>query len=859
MFQENQDLPQAGAVKLKEPNHSFESFLQSKRFEVLALFVVALVPRVMGLGIFLTVDEPGWLGLHTGHFMRAILSGDWAATYRRYHPAVTLMWMIAIGFTLQYLIQSRIGLLGPISFAGFLEQVAEPIDPVFLSWGRLPVALMTSACIMAIYLLLGKLFNRRVALLAAILLSLDPFYLAFCRLALPDAPVSSLVCVSLLSFMAYLWQGRRMRYLVFSGFAFGLALLTKSPAVLLAPVIVLVSLVILCRPSCRPQTNWRREGLQLSGALLLWMGIAGMVFFALWPAMWIAPVSTLVRMLGQAVHEAAGGWASFFVGRSTTHPPPWFYLVVLLIRTTPLTLVGFIAFLLSLLVGNFKANLGRAWGGKALALLTYVVIFTASMAMWANKAERFLLPIFPPICILAALGIAYWVPMTIARLRLDYLARARFWSAGIIFALLLQAGWSILHHPYYLSFYNPIFGGGFLIPKIIGIGLGEGLEQAARYLNVKGSGVRAASWYQEECFNTFFLGQPFPLSKGSVFGNELDYVVFYVNQVQRQLPDPQLVQCFQSLKPEHTVHLKGIDYAWIYRVPKPLPDCVMPAQYVKQTQFGDQILLLGYDVVENREPFDGKLRINLYWRALREMGEDYTVYLKLINDAYKIWGQQDSRPCWDGLPTNTWKKGQIVGDKREIDVLPGTPPGLYRVEIILYDLHSGQILEPAGGGRPLLGPVEIPRWESLSVEALGIEHPLRANLGNKISLLGYNIESGFRQGDNIHLTLFWQCLEEMEQSYTVFTHLVDAEDNIVAQKDNPPVDGFYPTAKWEGGEIVRDLYDLVIPSEVPSSEYRLKVGMYLHETGERLPIYSGSEKYIVADRALGLQQVIIGP
>jgi len=821
---------------------SFESLLRSRWFEDLALLVVALVPRVLGLGIFLTVDESGWLGFNTGHFLRAILSGDWAATYRRYHPAVTLMWMIAIGFIFQYLIQSRIGLIGPISFASFLERVAEPIDPAFLPWGRLPVALMTSACIVAIYLLLGRLFNRRVALLAAVLLSLDPFYLAFCRLALPDAPMSSLVCVSLLSFMVYLWQGHRMRYVVFSGLTFGLALLSKSPAVWLAPAIGLVSLVILCRPSYQPQTNWRREGLRLSEALLLWMGIAGMVFFALWPAMWIAPVSTLLRMLDQAVHEAAGGWASFFMGRFTSCPPPWFYLVVLLIRTTPLTLAGFIAFLLLLLVGNFnEANLGRAWRGKALALLTYVVIFTASMAMWANKAERFLLPIFPPICILAALGIAYWVPMTIARLRLDYFARARFWSAGIIFALLLQAGWGILHHPYYLSFYNPIFGGGFLIPKIIGIGMGEGLEQAARYLNVKGSGVRAASWYQEECFDTFFLGQPFPLSKGSVFWNELNYVVFYVNQVQRQLPDPQLVQCFQSLKPEHTVHLKGIDYAWIYRVPKPLPDCVMPAQYVKQTQFGDRILLLGYDVVENREPFDGKLRINLYWRALREMGEDYTVYLKLINDAYHIWGQQDSRPYWGGLPTNSWEKGQIVGDKREIDILPGTPPGLYRVEIILHDLHSGQTLEPVSGEEPLLGPVEIPQWESLSVEALDIEHPIRANLGERVHLLGYNIESGFRPGDNIHLTLFWQCLEEMEQSYAVFTHLVDAGDHVVAQKDNPPVDGFYHTTKWRAGEIVRDQYDVTIPEGAALCEYRFKVGMYLAETGERLRAVRGEE------------------
>ncbi|HID61605.1 MAG TPA: phospholipid carrier-dependent glycosyltransferase, partial [Anaerolineae bacterium] len=411
---------------------SLESCLRSRWFEGFALFVIALVPRILGLGIFLTVDESGWLGFHTRHFLRVILSGDWVATYRRYHPAVTLMWMIAVGFTLQYLIQGRMGLIGPISFASFLERIAEPVDPAFLPWGRLPVALMNSVCVVAIYLLLCKLFNRRVALLSAALLNFEPFYLAFSRLALPDALMSSLVCVSLLSFMVYLWQGRRVRYLALSGLTFGLALLTKSPAILLAPVTALLSLVAFCRFRRQPQANRRREGLPLFVALLLWGGIAGVVFFALWPAMWIAPVSTLVRMLDQAAREAAGGWASFFMGRFTTNPPPWFYLVVLLIRTTPLTLAGFIAFLLSLLAGNFnKADLGLAWKGKALALLTYVVIFAAFMAAWANKGDRFLLPVFPPMCILAALGITYWGPMAISQLKLSRWAEARFWLASI--------------------------------------------------------------------------------------------------------------------------------------------------------------------------------------------------------------------------------------------------------------------------------------------------------------------------------------------------------------------------------------------------------------------------------------------
>jgi hypothetical protein len=144
--------------------------------------------------------------------------------------------------------------------------------------------------------------------------------------------------------------------------------------------------------------------------------------------------------------------------------------------------------------------------------------------------------------------------------------------------------------------------------------------------------------------------------------------------------------------------------------------------------------------------------------------------------------------------------------------------------------------------------VEIPKG-ALPAEALDIEHPVEANLGGQVRLLGHNIESGFRPGDGIHLILFWNALREMEKDYTVFVHLVDEGGNIGGQKDNPPVDGFYPTTQWEEGEIVRDQYDLIISSDAQPGDYWLEVGMYLAETGERLVIVDGNGN-VVGDKVL---------
>jgi hypothetical protein len=250
------------------------------------------------------------------------------------------------------------------------------------------------------------------------------------------------------------------------------------------------------------------------------------------------------------------------------------------------------------------------------------------------------------------------------------------------------------------------------------------------------------------------------------------------------------------------------------------------------------------------------LKIILFWRALQPVGGDYTIYLKLINPAYHIWGQQDSRPYHDGSSTYTWREGQIIYDPRQLELLPGTPPGGYQIEIIPVEIYSTETLEADTEEPVLIGPVEVPWRAPPLVEVLDIEHPQEAILGDKVRLLGYNIKSGFRPGDGIHLTLFWQCLKEMDQDYTVFTHLVDGEGRLWGQQDNPPVDGFYPTTKWRKGEIVRDQYDLTIPLDAPPGEYQIEVGMYMAGTGERLSVLDKAGQVQDNRAMLGQVQVI---
>ena len=810
---------------------------------LLALFLLTLIPRVLNLDVFLTVDEPAYAE-QARTLLVAASKADWAATNQIASPGATAMLTGAIGLVARYL---WLGMKGA-SLQDFATSLPlHPVAPRLLPALRLPFALITSLSVLGVYGLARKLFDGKVALLSAVLLALDPFYLAYSRLIVLDAFMSIFMFLSLLAFLLFRQKGRSWLYLLISALAGGLAIATRSPAFILMPVAVVLSLLSLTTSDGR----WRRA-LSLAMALAVWAGLVGLVFCLLWPAMWVDPIGSFMFVVKQ-VNESLvfkgstrSPYFNFFMGVTGDVPGPLFYPVVLLFHATPLTLMG-ATLALSLL---FKKGADGQQRLSILYLLLYSLVYMFLMSLGTLQADRLLSPLFPVIDLLAALALCHFGPMVFSRLRLVW------WPTTLTVAALLQAGFSLPHHPYYLSYYNPLVGGGYQAPRFLLVGWGEGLDQAAEYLNTQPGEIRVASGYS---------GQLKPFCKGQVWGlneqnlltvlykYEASYVVLYISHAQRNMPSPAVVRYFRSLEPEHVVRIHGVEYARIYRMTETLPDALLPIEHRQPVNFGDEIQFLGYSLESDNE---GVIGITLYWRALGAVSGDYIAHLKLVNAIYHLWGEAEGRPSWGGTPTNQWQEGEVFYSYHEIEPWPGTPPGVYQIELSLYEPYQRRSLNPADDQNLLLGPVEIPRRAPPPVEALDIEHRVEANLGGKVQLLGYNIKSSFRPGDGIHLTLFWRASQEMEKDYAVFTHLIDSGGKIWGQKDNPPVDGFYPTSQWEEGDIVRDQYDLVISPDAPPGEYWIEVGVYLAETGERLEVY-GEEGLLLENRILLSPPVII--
>jgi hypothetical protein len=542
-------------------------------FTLLALAI--WLPRGLALDRYVTVDEPKWLA-RSGNFYLALAQGDLAGTFTREHPGVTITWAGTAGYLWRYPAYIREA-PGRISDSQDIEWALrdhdqEPIE--VLEAGRIFVLAAITAALLLAFLEGVRLAGLMPALAGFLLIAFDPFHIGLTRLLHLDGLASSLMLLSILAFLAYLYRGRRWTDLVLSGAAAGLGWLTKSPAFFLAPFIGLLGLIELARIGYTRRRLGMDDLLRIGLPLIAWSLVGWTVFVLLWPAMWIDPIGTLQRVFAEANTYAAEGHSTevFFNGLAITGDPgKRFYPVSYFWRTTPVVLLGLaLAGILFFLRRKIPTERGPRW--LAVALVLFAALFTVFMTLGSKKFDRYLLPVYAPLDLAAGIG---WV---MAARWLGERLPAKMGSLavpGLLGAMVIGQSIGVLQtYPYYLSYYNPWMGGGEKAPQVMMIGWGEGIDQAARYLNAKpdASRLKVMSWYPNGSFSYFFEGNTIHTAdeweQTEVLMRDVDYVVTYIHQWQRHLPFPEMLKLLSRGTPEKVIYLDGIEYVRIYNLNK---------------------------------------------------------------------------------------------------------------------------------------------------------------------------------------------------------------------------------------------------------------------------------------------------
>ena len=284
------------------------------------------------------------------------------------------------------------------------------------------------------------------------------------------------------------------------------------------------------------------------------------------------------------------------------------------------------------------------------------------------------------------------------------------------------------------------------------------------------------------------------------------------------------------------------------------PGTVSGTRHPMMTTFGNRVALLGYDVQRNLPTQGEPLAIKLYWQALAPLDRDWHVVVRLdsLVDGRTFVASEKEQP--GGIPSSHWHPALYVEDRHVLE-LPWTLPAVrYALRVSVYDPTTGETLPgPDGSGAVTLQDVQVLYHLPLDVRRF------RGNawyqFGENIRLIGYRLErSTVHRGEEVRLTLFWRAEAPVTAAMKRFLHLVaPGGGNIVAQWDEWPVYGLYPTDLWLPKHIIADTILMRVPNSAASGRYSLVVGLYDGQTLARPSVQrAGGED--VPERAVVLPE-----
>jgi len=312
--------------------------------------------------------------------------------------------------------------------------------------------------------------------------------------------------------------------------------------------------------------------------------------------------------------------------------------------------------------------------------------------------------------------------------------------------------------------------------------------------------------------------------------------------------------------------------------------------------------LVGFDLSTGSAQPGDTLGLNLYWQTLSASTEDYVLLLCLLDERGQLvdrgidgpevvgWATpvgfgvegQAHFPASAYYPTSLWREGEVVVGRYHyrvpIDAVAGVAELTASLLLCEEGLNTGswpperesfagesvvafqsqadgetEALVCRGsevGNRVLISPIEVEATQRVFSPPEVQRRVEAGSLGGMVTLYGYDVSAeSVRPGETLYLTLYWQGLETMEIEYTVFTHLLDAENQVRGQMDSQPQGGGRPTTGWVQHEFVRDDYQLVVQPDAPPGDYLIEVGMYDASTPDfkRLPLVD-SEGTVLDDR-----------
>lgn len=396
----------------------FKNLINFKNLSVLlVLFYILIRLPYLGFSNFNT-DSFKWK-TRIYDFGSGIFTLNLEQTVQKYHPGVTLLWIGTFSVKVYNFVYENIFNI-PLN--------TNSIDLVFsLNFYQIFSLIVFQALLVFIlFYFLSEIYDPIKSFLILIVLSTEPFFLGMTTTLHLDGLLNLFLAVFLVTIYLFVQKSNKY-YLYISAIFFGLAMLTKTTALLLLPVVFFAFLIKYFLIN----KMYIKECVKSSFLFLL---TSFLIYFIVWPGMWFDPIGTLVYVY-KGVTVGTEDHSQIYFGNLVNDPGSFYYLIVTFIKAT---IYIFPALLVALYI-----QLNTTYKKYTFEIFLFLssILYLIEISIPSKKLDRY---IFTLLLLISMIIYSYLYDFS-KKILIYFLAFNLFFIIYLNFD--------------YFSYYNPLAGG----------------------------------------------------------------------------------------------------------------------------------------------------------------------------------------------------------------------------------------------------------------------------------------------------------------------------------------------------------------------------------------------------------------
>lgn len=257
------------------------------------------------------------------------------------------------------------------------------------------------------------------------------------------------------------------------------------------------------------------------------------------------------------------------------------------------------------------------------------------------------------------------------------------------------------------------------------------------------------------------------------------------------------------------------------------------------------LVYLGTDALPRSAEAGAAFPVTLGWEAIADLPPHAEVELTLRGPNGAAVGTWQGPIGSADFPTERWSNGVQIRQIVDLAALPTAPAGPATLDLTVHRADGSASSPISLGSLALSAPTH-------DYNPPKPANPLDARFIGVGTLVGFDLPAKtYAPGADLPIALYWHSDTAAPVGYTLFVHVLDDQDHVIAQRDEPPVHGTRPTTGWVTGEYIADPHVLTLPTNAPSGTWRVEIGMYDPATGKRVRLADGTDRVIIGRVKVG--------